>query len=158
MTFYENALASQQRERAIQTQQINGARPATQILTQVSIGVGNFRLVEPLSFDVPFTDEPVFTQGAALQAHPSATLWYDPVGVAGIRGWQRDDRGHFIGVFCYFSVTMQPVDVDLAFTAYPEVTMIHNLVFFGVAYKPLPKEVRSEMETIEARPVMLGIN
>lgn len=157
MSFYEEVIAQQDRAQQRQVQRVNGARPATQIITQTSVGVGSFRLGLPLPFDVPFTTEPVFTQGAAVASHSAPSIWHDPVGVAGIRGWERDERGHFIGVFCYFNVTIQPVDPNLSFDAYPAVSMIHNLMFFGTAYKPMPKEVRTEMEVIEPKPVQLGL-
>lgn len=156
--FYENAVAAQQNQQQRRTQQVNGARPATQIITQTSFGVGNFTLTQPLPFDIPFTTEPVFVQGAALAAHPATDLWHYPVGSAGIYGWERDDRGHFVGAFVYLAVTIEPIDVNLSFDAYPAVSMVHNLMFFGTAYKPMPKEVRNEMETLQPRPVQFGVS
>lgn len=155
--FYAPAVAQASRTSQEQIQRVNGARPATQIITQASVGVGTFRMVEPLMFDVPFTSEPVFTQGAGVATHSSPVLWNDPVGVAGIRGWDRNDRGHFLGAYCYFAVTMTPVDLNMPFDAYPAVSMVHHMMFFGASYKPMPEEVRNEMDGLEPRPVLLGL-
>lgn len=154
--FYAETVAQVGRESQIANQRENTARSATQIFTQVSVGVGQFRLGQPLDFDIPFVTEPAFTQGAALARHDDTTNWHDPIGTAGLRGWLRNDRGHFVGAWLYLAVTLAPIDPDYAFDAYPAVSMIHNLAFFGVAFKPLPAKAQLEIISLEPKPVVFG--
>jgi hypothetical protein len=154
MFFFDALLAQDQTTARREAQEQNSGRLALYRHTHATRGVGPVRLDEPILFDVPFLERPLFTQGAGVKVAPDMAVWHLPVGVAGIWQWRRNVKGHYIGAYLYFEVRMETRDGSVQ--NYPHVEMIHDLMFSGIAYKDLGDAVSTEAQILAPRPVNFG--
>lgn len=136
----------------------NAARVAEQWYRVQSSGVGVFRVPEPIIFDTPFLEEPVFTFGASLVRKPADFL--DLLGSAGVWQWRRDVKGMYVGAYYYLSVTRGETLIGQAGLTPPParaVIMSHNLVFKGMSFKDLGSKVDTQANVLVPRKVGFGV-
>lgn len=151
MTFYEILVAQDATASRREAQENNSARLAFSMHKMKSSGTGTVRVAEPITFDVVFLEEPLFTQGATLVERPADAL--DPVGSAGVWQWQRNPKGHYTGAFVYLDVRVGEVEIGSGGTT----RMIHHLLFQGTGYKDLGQAVATEAQALTPRTVGFGV-
>lgn len=151
--FFVEASTSDTTAKA-QTQAENAARPAICEWTYVSTGIGQLRVAKPILFGISFRTEPHFTTGSATIKNPDAKNWHDPVGNAGVRSWERDSRGLFVGAHIWVRVDMYPLTdatADAATTAsalpLAKTKTLHYLTFSGNAIKDIPSPTSQVLST-----------
>lgn len=133
----------------------NAARPATQYFHQQTTGTGFIRATVPVTFEITFLDEPVFSYGAAVASMPNGADYQDPFAFATLRAWLRNDRGFYVG--CYMSYNVSVNFIDGSAGATPKVTMVHHLSFYGMAYKAMTSQLLTDVQNIQARPTGTGL-
>lgn len=106
-------------------------------------GAGELRLTLPLTFQLTFLDEPLFTTGVTLAGGNLASGAF-PLVSAGVWRWWRDGRGYYVGAFLWLSVGFAPTHVqnDLNLTqataqarALQGLKLQHHLCFEGTAIR-----------------------
>ena len=151
--FFDVLRSSEARTATREAQRQNAARLAFSTHTQVSHGVGHFRLPDPIDFDVVFLEAPhVFTGAATVSVVTDAVL--DPEARSGVWRWKRNLKGHYVGAYVYLGVR---VDDEYGFAAVDvNVTVQHHLMFMGIAYKDLGSEVATEAQLLSPHAVGYG--
>lgn len=128
-----------------ETQKENSARPAMAELTYISTGVGQQRIAKVLLFGIAFRNEPHFTTGSATILNPAPKLWHDPIGTAGVRTWERDSRGMYVGAHLWVRTDMYPIATATVPPA--KVSTMHYLTFSGTAIKEVAMPKVTELIT-----------
>lgn len=153
MPFYEEVLANDQRNQRAAAQQENSARPGTSYHQIQTYGVGQIRALTPLTFDLTFTSEPVFTSGSIVLAQPDPNLYSAPVGTPQIFSWVINDKRFYVGAFLIFDVQPSlPKSGAGTVPGLKAILMSHNLTFTATAYKELGPDVQLALENISPRP------
>lgn len=130
-----------------QTQRENAARPAVVEMTYESIGVGQTRVSQPLFFGIAFRNEPHFATGSATIKNPDARNWHDPIGQAGVRTWERDSRGLYVGAHIWLRTDMYPIDTSNANLPPSKTTTLHYLTFTGTGIKTITNPKSNTLST-----------
>lgn len=123
----------------------NAARFATASVAQITTGTGVIRGGSAVSFPITFTEEPAFTYGSGIAKGAGVN---NPQGSAVVRAWSRDSRGFYLGAYMTFQVDGDGSPGSLQ--------MVHHLNFSGIAFKDLPNEMLSALETFIPRKPWMG--
>lgn len=107
LTAWDEQQFYQNRRDAIATA---GARMGRSLHRVMSKGAGQVHLVEPLTFQLTFAEQPTFTSGVAIGTGQLADGSY-PIVTTGVANWQVDARGFYTGAWLWFGVTMAPTHV-----------------------------------------------
>jgi hypothetical protein len=130
-----------------QTQKENAARPAVVEMTYESTGVGQQRVSKPLFFGIAFRNEPHFTTGSATVKNPDSKHWHDPIGQAGVRTWERDSRGLYVGAHIWVRTDMYPIDPTNGDLPPAKTTTLHYLTFTGTGIKSITNPKSNTLTT-----------
>lgn len=148
--FNEVIFAAEEREATRQRQRDNSARLAFSVHRQESRGVGIVEPTRAVRFDVVFLSEPaVFTGMVVTRSTVTGT---SVLGSSAVRGWLRNERGHYLGAHMTLEVRL----VDPFYQAQVDVVASHHLMFMGVAYKDLGPEIAHEAESLTPKRVGWG--
>jgi hypothetical protein len=128
-------------------QRANAARFCTATVVQNTTGSGEIRTTAAVLFPVTFAEEPTFAYGSGIAKGAGA---HNPTGSAQVRAWARDSRGFYLGAFMTYKV-----DAD---GSAGSLQMLHHLSFSGVAFKDLPNEMLSALETFAPRKPWMGFD
>ena len=150
--FNELVFAAEDRQVQRETQRQNSARLAFSTHRQTTKGSGTIDLPEPIRFDVAFLAEPHFTSGAVLlKTEPG---WHAPTTSSVVRGWLRNEKGHYLGAYLTVHVSASPVDGF--YQSPPELKVSHHLLFLGIGFKDLGTAITREAETLSPKRVGWG--
>ena len=149
MAFFDLMAAQQKRDRATQTQRENSGRLAFSIHKIESSGVGSRIATRAVMFDMPFVEEPAFSDGYVCTKRPPAP-WLPPSGTATVHEWICNAKGHYTGARVTLAVAINSSDGSYSMTA-PAVAGKHHLTFMGQAYKDLGSDVDADAQTIHPR-------
>lgn len=124
-----DAIAAMASRRALLTQTAeNSARTATVQATIDTTGVGDFVDENVVTFGLTFFEKPIISYGMCVDGDgiEDSGLW--PISCGGVYRWQLDKCGHWIGAWCWVSVSRAEADLPLE----------HHFTFTGTARKDVP--------------------
>lgn len=138
--FQHQQLAQQRKE----SHRDNAARVMSLYVEYETTGDGRYMPKQPVLFSVPFLEQPSQTHGFVLDREPQKEIYDLPTVTSGVRRWERNQRGYYIGAYLYFNIccdfldTYEPLSAKIP-PASP--IILHHFVFNGLAYKVMSKEI-----------------
>ena len=174
----QKALQEQAQAAAESAQLNNQAGQASSEHVLDSDGVGSIDVAEPVTFGVPFRNEPFFLSSAAMVSKLGSAPM--PRGQATVRSWVLDELGNYTGAYLTLWVgpdqaikttttttttstdpAVDPVVTEEVKDNSDEVKkygfiMKHYLSFSGLAYKKLDDQVMDDMAATKLKSTPMG--
>lgn len=123
------------RRHLLQTQE-NSTRLAQAFAHFTTTGWGEWTMQNVARFDCTFIEKPTVAHGIAIEGQDLVATRF-PRAWGGVYKWQINNKGFYVGAWCFFVVETQSLLID-TFELEPNYTLTHFFHFTGLATKDVP--------------------